>query len=86
MLYNPYCQVEIPEVKGERKMTRTYWIKHNTIDGVKFDKVVYTSPEDRLSWHKVEALNKWKRLNIGYGRLTIMNVYTKQEMKANGYI
>ena len=67
-------------------MRRTYWIRHNTIEGIKFDKVVYTDKEDRPSWHKVGALDAWKKENKGYNYMTIKNVYTKEEMKANGYM
>lgn len=67
-------------------MTRTYYIKHNTIDGVKFDKVTHRSTEDRPRWHKVEALTTWKQEHRGYGFLRIDSVFTTDEMKANGYM
>ena len=66
-------------------MTRTYWIKHNTVEGVKFDKVVFRDKEDRPRWHKVGALSMWKESHKGYGYLRIDSVFTKEEMKANGY-
>ena len=67
-------------------MTRTYWIRYNTMNGWKFDKVIHKSTEDRQRFHKVEALDRWKEEHKGYGLMTARNVYTKQEMKANGYM
>ena len=68
-------------------MRRTYWIKYKNVYGEqKFDKVVWTSPEDRPSWHKVEALSDWKESHKGYGHLRITSVFTKAEMKENGYM
>lgn len=67
-------------------MTRTYWIRHNTMNGMAFDKIVYRSVEERPNFHKVEALNEWMKAHKNHGFMTIKNVYTKQEMKANGYM
>ena len=67
--------------KGDTEMTRTYYIEHKTVNGTKFDKVTYTSVEDRASWHKVEALNEWKKEHKGYAKLTIKNVHTIKEYK-----
>ena len=67
-------------------MQRTYWIKHNTVNGVKFDKVVYKDADSRPRWHKVGALEQWKASHKGYGYLRIDSVLTKDEMKANGYM
>lgn len=67
-------------------MIRTYWIRYNTITGWKFDKVIHRSIEDRPRFHKVEALMEWEKEHKGYGgSMTIRNVFTKQEMKENGY-
>ena len=67
-------------------MRRTYWIRHRTMDGVKFDKVVYTDKDTRPRWHKVGALEAWKQEHKGYAYLQVNAVYTKDEMKANGYM
>lgn len=67
-------------------MQRTYWIRYMSVNGVKFDKVVHKSPEERARWHKVEALSAWKETHKGYGWMRINSVYTKQEMVANGYM
>ena len=67
-------------------MQKTYWIMYTAVGGVKFDKVTHRSPEDRPRWHKVEALCNWKAEHKGYGWMTIRSVYTKDEMKANGYM
>lgn len=66
-------------------MRRTYWIRYNTVTGLKFDKVVCTDKDPRPRWHKVMALNEWKAEHQGYGWMTISHVYTKAEMLANGY-
>lgn len=63
-------------------MTRTYYI---SADGKTFEKVRHSSPEDRLNFHKVEALNKWIAGRKGFGKMSIRNVYTISEMRANGY-
>ena len=62
-------------------MTRTYYIEHETMNGKKFDKVTYTSSEDRTRWHKVEALNEWKKNNKGYAKLNISAVHSIKEYK-----
>lgn len=67
-------------------MTRTYYIKHNALGETKFDKVVHRSPEERPRFHKLEALIAWKEEHKGYGCLRINSVYTKQEMKTNGWM
>lgn len=66
-------------------MQRTYWIRYNTINGVKFDKITYKDVDDRPRFHKLGALDSWKRDHKGYSYLRINSVYTKSEMKANGY-
>lgn len=64
-------------------MTRTYYIvdsKGNTIDKIK-----YRSIEDRLRFHKVEALINWLEADhdrkCKYGHYTIRNVKTISEYK-----
>ena len=66
-------------------MQRTYYSRYDRINGEKFDKITYRSPEDRPRWHKVEALEQWKRDHRGYAKLTIRDVFTKAEMKDMGY-
>ncbi len=67
-------------------MQRTYYIRYQSVDGVRVDKLTHKSPEDRCRFHKVEALNVWKSTHKGYGWMTIASVFTKEEMKANGYM
>ena len=67
-------------------MQRTYWIRYRTVDGIKFDKVVCRDKDTRPRWHKVMALTNWKAQHKGYGYLRIDSVFTKAEMKANGYM
>ena len=62
-------------------MQRTYYIKHPTLDGIKYDKIVYRSADERTRWHKVGALDMWKRTHPGYGKLTIKNVLTTDEYR-----
>lgn len=66
-------------------MTRTYYIEYrDAFRRPLFDKITYRSIEGRPSWHKVEALNHWKKDHPGFGWLTIRNVRTKNEMQAAG--
>ena len=67
-------------------MQKTYWIRHTTVNGVQFDKVTHRSNDTRPRWHKIEALENWKADHKGYAYLRINSVYTKDEMKANGYM
>lgn len=62
-------------------MQRTYYIKYKTLDGIKYDKVVYKSKENRPRFHKVEALSEWKKQHKGYHYLNINSVYTLEEFK-----
>lgn len=66
-------------------MTRTYYIRYRSpvppYGEWKYDKVKHTSPEDRPNWHKVEALNEWKKNNPGHSRMTISSVLTISEYK-----
>lgn len=64
-------------------MTRTYYIRfHNCFGEEMWDKIKYTSPEDRPRFHKVEALQQWKQSHPGHGRMTILNhVFTREEWK-----
>ena len=66
-------------------MQRTYYIRYQSVTGIKFDKITHRSVEDRPRWHKVEALEQWKSTHRGYAKLRIDSVFTKEEMKANGY-
>ena len=67
-------------------MTKTYYIKYELLGEIHFDKVTHKSIEERPRWHKVEALNKWKETHKGYGWMRIDHVFTKEEMKINGYL
>ena len=66
-------------------MQRTYYIKHNTINGLKFDKVICKVNDPRPSWHKVYALTEWKQEHRGYSHLRINSVLTIAEMKEQGF-
>ena len=51
-------------------MTRTYYIRFpNGFGEEMWDKIKYTSTEDRPRFHKVEALNSWKAKHPGYGAM-----------------
>lgn len=68
-------------------MTRTYWIEHRDCFGRKhYDKLTHRSHEDRPRWHRVEALDLWKKNHPGHGKLTIEAVRTREEMKAKGLL
>lgn len=62
-------------------MKRTYYIKYPAIDGMKYDRIVYQSPDERPLWHKVGALDLWKIKHPGYGKLTTKNVLTVSEYR-----
>ena len=62
-------------------MQRTYYVKYSALDGIKYDKIVHRSPEDRPRWHKVEALDVWKSNHAGHSKLTIKNVLTASEYR-----
>ena len=62
-------------------MQRTYYIRYPYGNEIRYEKVVYRSPENRANFHKVEALNRWKFLHSGYGSLNIRAVLTTEEYR-----
>lgn len=63
-------------------MTRTYYIRFITVHGEMWDKIKYTSPEDRPRFHKGEALQSWKMNHPGYGAMICKDhIFTREEWK-----